>query len=71
MCSIVRKRVLCGSISLKVSVLFDMNSGKKCVLLFCIDSQVLELFHMKSSLILNTLFYFLMLINTILFFNVN
>ena len=30
--------VLCGSISLIVSVLFDMNSGKTCVVLFCINS---------------------------------
>ena len=39
-----------GSISLNVSVLFDMNSGK-CVVLFCIKPQeVSQLFHISLSL---------------------
>ena len=47
-----KKCVLFGSISLKVSVLFDMNSDKRCVVLFCINSpKVSELFHMNSKII--------------------
>ena len=43
--------VLCGSIYLKNSVLFDMNSDNKCVVLFCINSlKVSELFHMNSKI---------------------
>ena len=46
------KGVLRSSTSLKVSVLFDMNSDKKCVLLLCINSlKVSELFHMNSKII--------------------
>ena len=73
----------------KMSVLFGMNSDKKCIVLFCIKClNVSELFHMNSKtiellskyclsfiairkkiiliifLILNTIFYFLMLMNT-------
>ena len=47
-----KKYVLFGSISRKVSVLFDLNSGKKCVVLFCINSQkVSELFHINFKII--------------------
>ena len=39
-----------GSISLKVSVLFDMNFEKKCVVLFCINSlKVSESFNTNSE----------------------
>ena len=47
-----KKSVLCGSISLKISVLFDMNSDKTCVVLFCINSlKVSKLLHMNSKII--------------------
>ena len=47
-----KKCVLFGSISVEVSVLFDMNSFKKCVVLFCTNSvMVSELFHMNSKII--------------------
>ena len=39
------KSVLCHSISLKVLILFHMNSDKKCVLLFCINSLKLSELH--------------------------
>ena len=47
-----QKCVLFGSASLKVSVLFDVNSNKKCVVLFCVNTlKVSELFHMNSKII--------------------
>ena len=46
------KVCLVCSISLKVSVLFDMNSDNECVVLFCINSlNVSELFHVTSKII--------------------
>lgn len=57
-------------ICLKVSVLFDMNTDKKCVALFCINSlRESELFRMSSisiSKITFTLSYF---ISNTYFFN--
>ena len=43
---------LFGSASLKVSVLFDVNSNKKCEVLFCMSTlKVSELFHVNSKII--------------------
>ena len=42
------KSILCGNISLKVSVLFDVNSDKKSVVLFCINSVKVSEFHIWS-----------------------
>ena len=47
-----KKSVLFGSVPLKVLVLFDMNSDKRFVILFCIRSlQMSEFFHMNSKII--------------------
>ena len=49
--------VLCGSIYMKVSVSFDMNSHKKYVVFFCINFlKVSKLFH-KNSKIFQLLFF--------------
>ena len=46
------KSVLCVSIYLTNSVLFDMNSDKNCVVLFCINSlKVSKLFQMNTKII--------------------
>ena len=47
-----KKCVLFGSVPLKDSVLFDMNSDKRFVILFCIRSlKMSELFHLNSKII--------------------
>ena len=50
--STLTEGVLCDSISLEVLVLFDMNSDKRCVALFSINSlKVSGIFYMNSKII--------------------